>query len=175
MGQDSTVITLPLGVVGRMDLGRIIREVEGLDEFLEQAAVRKPGTSLQMPKTSKLLDELLQQNKINALVESERRDLLNYLIIVRSKAPIIHMSFSSDPPPMFTQKLVAWLRQNIHPLVLLHVGLQPNIGAGCILRSTNKYFDMSLRQHFGKQQALLMAKIQGVTAQKSEAPTEVAK
>jgi len=166
MEQDSAILTLPINVTGRMDVGRLVREVEALDNFLEQASVRKPGTPMQMPKTSKLLDEMIEHNKVNALVEDDRRRLLQFLITVRAKAPILHMSFSSDPPPMFTQKLVAWLRDNVHPLVLLQVGLQPNIGAGCVVRTTNKYFDLSLKQHFAKQHPLLMAKIRGVTVQK---------
>lgn len=161
MEQDSKIISLPVGVISRVDVGRLVREVDALDEFLEQAIVRKPGTSIQMPRTSKMLDELLQTNKINALVDEDRRKLMNFLITVRAKAPVIHMSFSADPSPMFTLKLVTWLRENIHPLVLLQVGLQPNIGAGCIVRTTNKYFDMSLRQHFAQKHELLMAKIHG--------------
>ena len=165
MEQDKAILLLPLGVTGRMDVGRLVREVEALDEFLEQAAVRTPGTPIQMPKTSKLLDEMLEHNKLNALVEQDRKRLLNFLLTVRAKAPIIHMSFSADPSPLFTQKLIMWLRENIHPLVLVQIGLQPNIGAGCVVRTTNKYFDVSLRQHFAKQQALLMAKIRGVSTQ----------
>ena len=114
---------------------------------------------MKMPKTSKLLDEMLELNKINALVEVDRRKLLNFLMIVRTKAPIIHISFSADPSPLFSQQLVTWLRGNIHPFVLLQIGKQPNIGAGCVLRTTNKYFDLILRQHFAKQRPLLTAKL----------------
>ncbi len=168
MEQDNSILSLPTAVTGRMDVGRLAREVEALDNFLEQANVRKPGTAIQMPKTSRILDEILEHNKINALVDADRQRLLNFLITVRAKAPILHMSFSADPSPIFTQKLVVWLRENIHPLVLIQIGLQPNIGAGCVIRSTNKYFDLSLRQHFAKQQELLMLKIHGATS--SEVP-----
>lgn len=164
MEPDRNIIILPTNVTGRMDVGRLVREVEALDNFLEQASVRQPGTPMKMPKTSKLLDEMLESNKINALVEEDRKRLLNFLITVRAKAPVLHISFSADPSPVFSQKLVTWLRQNIHPLVLLQIGKQPNIGAGCVVRTTNKYFDLSLKQHFAKQQALLMSKIHGVTS-----------
>lgn len=174
MEQDNRIISLPVGVISRIDVGRLVREVEALDEFLEQAAVRKPGTNVQMPRTSKMLDELLQMNKINAIVESDRKQLMNFLITVRAKAPVVHMSFSADPSPMFTLKLTTWLRQNVHPLVLLQVGLQPNIGAGCIVRTTNKYFDMSLRQHFAQKHELLMAKIHGAK-EETEVTVELAK
>ncbi len=165
MEQDKTFFQLPNGVISQVDVGRLAREVEALDEFLDQAAVRKPGTSIQMPRTSKMLDEMLQMNKLNALVSADRTRLMNFLITLRAKAPIIHMSFSADPSPLFTQRLTTWLRENIHPLVLLKVGLQPNIGAGCIVRTTNKYFDLSLRQDFANKHELLMAKIHGVTTE----------
>lgn len=165
MEQDSTFFQLPTGVISQVDVGRLVREVEAVDEFLGQAAVRKPGTPVQMPRLSKMLDEMIQMNKINALVTEDRNRLMNFLITLRVKAPIIHMSFSADPSPMFTQKLITWLRENIHPLVLLKVGLQPNIGAGCIVRTTNKQFDLSLREDFAKKHELLMAKIHGVTAE----------
>jgi F0F1-type ATP synthase delta subunit len=72
------------------------------------------------------------------------------------------MSFSADPSPQFTQKLAAWLRQEIHPFVLLQVGLQPNIGAGCVVRTTNKYFDFSLRERFKSKRPLLMEKLKSL-------------
>lgn len=158
---NDNILVLPVGVVGRVDAGRLLREVEKLDEFLEQAAVREPGTSIKLPKTSRLLDELLSTNKLNALDESDRRRLLSFLTNVRSKAPILHMSFSADPSPRFTQSLVTWLRQEIHPLVLVQVGLQPNIGAGCVVRTTNKQFDFSLKQYFTHQRDLLVKKLRG--------------
>ncbi|MEK7603477.1 MAG: hypothetical protein AAB459_04545, partial [Patescibacteria group bacterium] len=135
-------ISLPVAVVGRVDLGRLLREVEGLTDFLEQAAIREPGTAqAKMPKTSRLLDQAIEINKLNLLTNDDRNQLRQFLKTVYQEAPVMHMSFSADPSPNFTQKLVAWLRQEIHPFVLLQVGLQPNIGAGCVVRTTNKYFD----------------------------------
>jgi F0F1-type ATP synthase delta subunit len=72
---------------------------------------------------------------------------------------VLHISFSADPSVSFLEKLMAWLRKEIHPLVLVTVGLQPSIGAGCIIRSTNKQFDLSLRQDFKKKQDMLRDKI----------------
>jgi hypothetical protein len=71
----------------------------------------------------------------------------------------MHISFSADPSPVFTDKLMTWLRREIHPFVLLTVGLQPNIGAGCIVRTTNKQFDLSLRQDFKAKRDLLLEQL----------------
>jgi hypothetical protein len=166
-----TFLTLPLGIVSRVDLGRLLREVEVLDEFLKQAAIREPGTTVQAPKTSRMLDDILTSNKINALVEEDRNRLLSFLMTVKKQAPILHMSFNTDPSPLFIQRLMKYLREEIHPLVLVQVGLQPNIGAGCILRTTNKYFDFSLREHFKQQRHILIDHLRGtpLTAEKAAA------
>ena len=139
------VLQLPVSVVSRVDIGRLLREVEAIDSFLKQSAIREPGSPVKMPKTSRLFDEVVQVNKVNVLHEDERLRLYHFLTDVRKDAPTVHMSFSADPSPAFTQRLIAWLRAEIHPVVLLQVGLQPNIGAGCVVRTTNKYFDFSLR------------------------------
>lgn len=163
-------LVLPIQVTGRVDVGRLLREVEQIDSFLKQAAIREPGTAVKMPKTSRLLDEFTGTNKLNLLHDDERAKALSFLISVKAKAPMMHMSFSVDPAPAFVEKVTTWLRQEIHPLVLLQVGLQPNIGAGCVVRTTNKYFDFSLREHFKKQKSLLVDKLHG--EMQSVAPAE---
>ena len=126
------ILQLPVSVVGRVDIGRLLREVEALNNFLEANTIREPGTQPKMPKTSRLLDEILQINKLNALIDKDRHHLEEFLKEIKANAPTLHMSFGADPSAQFTSKLITWLRQEIHPLVLLQVGLQPNIGAGCM-------------------------------------------
>lgn len=152
-------ISLPIQVISRVDVNRLAREAEGVDEFLTQSAIRQPGTSVKMPRTSKLLDDLLTANKLNILLEDQRRRLIAFLKEVSKEAPVLHMSFSADPSPVFLQKLMTWLRREVHPMVLLQVGLQPNIGAGCVVRTPNHYFDFSLRQKLTAKRGLLLAKL----------------
>jgi len=156
-------LQLPLSVVGKIDIGRLTREVEAIDNFLTQAAIRQPGTPVKMPKTSRLFDETVEINKLNVLHDDDRARLQAFLTQVKSSAPVLHMSFSADPSPLFTQKLVAWLRSELHPLVLLQVGMQPNMGAGCVVRTTNKYFDFSLRSRFKDNGKVLVDLLQGVS------------
>lgn len=144
----AAIFSLPLSVVSRVDVGRLLREVESIDDFLSQSAIREPGTQMKLPKTSRLFDEIMQINNINVLREDERKRLHDFLVGVKANAPVLHMSFSADASPQFTQRLITWLRSELHPLVLLQLGLQPNIGAGCVVRTTNKYFDFSLRTRF---------------------------
>lgn len=160
MEHEQQNITLPTSIVGRMDVGRIIREMGALDQFLEQSKIQFPNQSPKLPKTSKMLDEIIQLNKLDVLDDSQRKNLIGFMTNVRTSAPTVHMSFSADPSALFTQRIVTYLRQSIHSQVLLQIGLQPNIGAGCMLRTSNKYFDFSLKQRFEGQHALLMSKLQ---------------
>jgi hypothetical protein len=163
MEPSQEILLLPLNVVSRIDVGRLLREIEALDSFLTQASVREPGTNVKLPKTSRLMDEVIQMNKLNVIVEADRRRLLTMMMVVQKKAPVLHFSFSADPSPLFIKRLMTWLRQEIHPMVLIHIGLQPNIGAGCVVRTTNKYFDFSLREHFKNQRELLIKNLHGVS------------
>jgi hypothetical protein len=47
------------------------------------------------------------------------------------------------------------------------VGVQPTIAAGCIMRTTNKYFDFSLRQDFEGKRDLLLEELKGQEAKRA--------
>ncbi len=170
--ETSRSFQLPTNVVGPVDVGRLLREAQNINEFLDQAAVRQTGEPMKLPKTSKLLDEILQINKLNGLQEEDRHFLVAKLKLVKEKAPVVHLSFSADPSPQFMQKVVTWFRQNIRPDVLIRVGLQPTIGAGCMMRTNSKHFDLSLRQHFVRQYQFFVDKMH--ESIEEEVKTEVA-
>ena len=155
---------LPVGVVGMVDLGRLIRELERLESALTSDKIRT-GTDVQLPKLSAPMDQLAEANKLDLRDSHARQSLLAFLKLLRKEAPKIHMSFSADPSPQFLEKLMTWLRANIHPHVLVAVGLQPGIGAGCVLRTTNRYFDMSLGKSFADKRELLMKRLREANVQ----------
>lgn len=153
-------LVLPVSVTGPVDIGRLIRELELIDNTLLQLGLRAgDGSNVKMPKTSRLMDHMVDLNKLNLLQKKDRAVLAQFLSIVKEHAPVMHMSFSADPSPAFSDKLMTWLRREVHPLLLLTVGLQPNIGAGCIVRTTNKQFDISLRQDFASKRDLLLSRL----------------
>ncbi len=157
-------LQLPMGVVTHADVGRLMQEIEAVDGFVRQAGMQQQSSPLQLPKSSRMFDELVAINKLDMLKEEDRRQITQLLQVVRTKAPVLHMSFSTDPSPLFTERLMTWLRQQIHPFVLLQVGLLPNIGAGCVLRTTNKYYDFSLKQRFSDTRPMLISKLRGADA-----------
>lgn len=156
-------LTLPVMVVGPIEIGRLVRELADIDDALLQLGIREGGKNTKMPQTSRVMDELIEHNKLNLLHDDDRKELTTFLTTLRQKAPVIHMSFSADPSAAFLEKLVTWLRREIHPDVLLTIGLQPNLGAGAVMRTTNKYFDLSLRQDLAKKGDLLKDILSPVT------------
>lgn len=158
----NAALKLPMAVVTQGDVGRLMQEIESIDNFIRQADLQN-SSDIQLPKTSRLFNDLVSINRLDMREGSHRYQVAQLLQVVREKAPVLHMSFNIDPSPIFTERLMTWLRQHIHPFVLLQVGLLPNIGAGCMLRTTNKYYDFSLRQRFTDTKPLLIAKLSGGT------------
>lgn len=157
----SPKLKLPPLVAGPVDVARLARELEMIDDSLLQLGLRTGGTPTKIPKTSYLLEKTVQLNKLNLLQKADRAALRQYLAALREAAPVMHISFGADPSPLFVEKLMTWLRREIHPELLLTIGLQPAMGAGCIVRTANKYFDLSLRQTFMQQRHLLKAGLFG--------------
>ncbi len=172
----AAALTLPVAVIGPIDVGRLIRELQAIDETALQAGLRQGEVpAAKLPKTSQLMDQTASANKLDLMKKTDRDRLKRYLEEVKAKAPVLHVSLSADPPPIFLEKLTSWFRREIHPSALLTVGLQPNIGAGCILRTTNKQFDFSLRQDFAGKRDLLLQKIAGSpSAEQKAAPAGAA-
>lgn len=139
-------LKLPLGVIGQNDVGRILRELNGLNDFFVQAGARQGGTATAPPRATVPLQELATANSLNLLDADDRDKLVGQLQEVQAKAPSLRISFAVEPPIKVLEKILGWMRDNLDPQILLQVGLQPNIGAGCVLRTANREIDMSMRQ-----------------------------
>jgi F0F1-type ATP synthase delta subunit len=158
-------LVLPPLVVGVADIMRLRRELDALHEYLHQAALRQVSADqLKLPKTSRGLDELALANKINLLNRDEFDRVAVELERIQETAPQVHISFSTDPSSAFVGKIVDWFRQNVHPGLLVQVGIQPTLAAGCLVRTTNKQFDLSLKQHFKAARPTLVQKLHEDTA-----------
>jgi hypothetical protein len=159
-GKSSKQVThLPLLAVSPADINRLSRELESIENTLLELGVRKDDADIKLPRTSRLIDQVVELNSLNLVHQGDRLLLRQFLQAVKQRAPVMHMSFGADPSAMFLEKLLNWLRREIHPQLLLTIGLQPTIGAGCIVRTTNHQFDLSLRQDFAKKRELLLNKL----------------
>lgn len=154
-------INLTVNLVGTADLSAVLRELNALNDFFTSAEARKSGTPIQPPRITRSLDSLARENQYNLLDKASRQAMMSQLDSVRHNAPRVHISFASEPSPKAMEKLVIWFRTSVHPQMLMQVGLQPNIAAGCVVRTPNKFFDMSLRAHLEKQENYLVELTKG--------------
>lgn len=149
-------------VVSKVDVARMLRELQDLDEFLLEAAIRKTGEAMKLPRMSRPLEEISRDNNYNLLDPEHRKELSSKLNVVLGKSPMVHMSFAAEPSARAIARIIEWFRTNVHPQILLQVGLQPTIAAGCVVRTPNLFFDLSLRHHLKQQEPYLIELIEEV-------------
>jgi F0F1-type ATP synthase delta subunit len=154
-------LKLSTTVISPADVARLRRELVGLNDFFVDAQARQTGTAMRLPKLTRLLNELAKDNGVNLLEEADRNRLSEALGAIYEDAPTLHISFASEPSPKALEKLIVWIRGNIHPHAMVQVGLQPTVAVGCFLRTPNKAFDMSLRASLKKSQPQLVKLIDG--------------
>lgn len=148
---------LPLTLISQTEVTHLIRELAGLEDNAIAATV----SAKNVPSITKLLAEVAVANGLDINDKTNRQTLKAQLTELQKSAPLIHISFASEPSQLVLEKIIAWLRTNIHAQLLLQVGLEPGIAAGCILRTPNHVFDMSLRPYLEKQKSYLQRLIQG--------------
>jgi hypothetical protein len=68
-------LKLPLSVVSQIDLARLLRELNSLDDFFSGAKIRTASTAMQLPKLSRQLDQLARDNNANLLDDKARTKL----------------------------------------------------------------------------------------------------
>jgi hypothetical protein len=164
-------LKLPMSVVDRHDIAQLAREVQSIDEFMLQTQLRKPGETMsQLPRLSRMLEEVTDLNNLNLLNDPDRDRLKQALEWLKDHAPIVHMSFAVDPPAVVITRLLEWFRVNVHPFTLIKFGLQPTIAAGCSMRTYSKYYDLSLRKSLKNKNYMLINLIKGLPPEGAGAP-----
>ena len=154
-------LKLPLQLVSRHDVIRTIRELESIQDYYTQAEIRQ-DKQLVMPVQSQLLQAIVAENKADLSHKETRASIGDVLIYLRDTAPVVHVSFAVEPSAQVVQKILQWFRREVSPMMLLQTGIQPSIAAGCVVRTTNMYFDFSLRQHLLRNSELLLDKLRSL-------------
>ncbi len=154
-------LKLSLSIISRVEINQVLRELNTLDDFFIGADARAGHEAGPPPRVTRVLNQLARENRVNLLDTKQRKDLEDQLKSILKDAPTLHISFAAEPSPQALEKILMWMRENIHPQVLLQVGLQPAIAAGCILRTPNQLFDMSMRAYLDKQRPYLLKLVEG--------------
>ena len=118
-------------VVSPSDVSHLQREIIGLNDFFVAARARQTGTNMPLPKLTRVLNQVAKDNGVNLLDDTARQKLADARQLLYERAPTLHVSFATEPSPKALERLVVWIRTNIHPQALVQVGLQPSIAAGC--------------------------------------------
>lgn len=159
-----TEFVLPPSVVTKVDVTRLVSEIERVDNDLTTAAVRAKtggGQGAQLA-LSPQLTEFMTQNALRPNSSNERTELINQMRLMKDKVPIIHMTFAVEADRESLQKLAAWLRAAVHPQAVIAVGLQPGLIAGVYLRTPNQVKDLSLRAMLKSGRGLLVSDLEGL-------------
>jgi F0F1-type ATP synthase delta subunit len=139
-------LNLPVLLNSKQDITHVHRELRTFIDNVQQSIIRKDNP-VKYPPITATLRALALENKIDLRDQKSCEKLLADLDTLKTEAPSIHISFPADPSQEVLQKLIVWFRKEINPRLIVQVGLQPSIAAGIVLRTPNKHFDFSLRQH----------------------------
>lgn len=153
--------TLPSSIVSKVDVARLVIEVEQIDARQTEEAVReKVGAAAHSEVAmSQQLSDFLAQNQLALGTAPERSELIQQLRHLKENAPVIHMTFAVPADRDSLQQLVQWLRESVHPQAVISVGLQPGLVAGVSVRTTNRVHDFSMRSALKKNHGLLVKEL----------------
>lgn len=160
---NATTWKLPPTLITRVDLARLVREVEAVDSELEAQKVRSQGQeAYRLPVMSRGLSDFTELNAIDLTNDQLRMATKEQLRALKDKAPVMHLTFAVEAEPEVLQTLVAWIRENAHPQGLLSVGLQPSLVGGVYVRTPNHIHDFSLRTILQTKRDVLVKALEAI-------------
>jgi hypothetical protein len=152
-------LALPPALVTRADLSRLSRDIESIDNDLEAQKARNHATGKSgytMPVLSRALNDFAELNKLDLSDDQTRMLVKDQVKMLKEKAPVLHMTFAVEADMESLQKLVEYVRKEIHPLALVSVGLQPGLVGGVYLRTPNHVHDFSVRNRLASTRGMIL-------------------
>lgn len=162
---NSNELSLPPSIITRVDVSRLVSEVEQLDSYMIAADARaKSG----MPSTgesvqSEQLADFLAVNNIEIGDASNRSELIKQLRRLKSTVPWVHMTFAVPADNESLREIVAWLRESVHPQSVIMVGMQPSLVGGVYVRTPNQVHDMSLRAQLAGRRDIITREVEALS------------
>lgn len=154
-----TDFILPAAVVSRVDLSRLVTELEWVDNEMTSLAIRNKTATVPMPAISQGLSDLIKLNNLELSDTKVRSAVVAQLRVLKNKAPVLHMTFAVSADRASLEELCDWVRREVHPHALLAIGLQPGLVAGVYLRTPNHVRDFSLRAMLDGRHDLLIKEL----------------
>jgi len=155
--KDYTEFTLPSTIISKVDVSRLVREFEAVDNAMTAKTVRqKAGASGdEAPAMTPQLAAFLDENPVDLENTSARTAYVKQLRLLKNNVRVMNMTFAVVADPESLQQLSAWLRNSVHPQTVIDVHLQPALVAGVYLRSQNHVFDFSVRNALNEKRGEL--------------------
>jgi hypothetical protein len=166
MSEMSPEITfmLPPSVVTKVDVARLISEMEQLDsDLVTRDAHQKSGVPITNQLTiSEPLRDFLTMNKLEIGSTAERATLMKQMREFKLKAPVVHITFAAPADLESLRKLAAWFREEVHPQSIIAVGLQPSLIGGAYVRTPNHVHDFSLRARLAGHRDIITSEVEAL-------------
>lgn len=140
-------LRLPNTIGGKRDLILAMREIEQILSDEIQNDVRSKYGAEQHKQSHAgrhMVDELLKENNLNHEIATLRQ-VLKSMEDFKNHSPQIRLAFSQEPDPDMYRKVVEWFRREIHPGVLVQIGVQPSIGGGFTMQTPVRRYDFSFK------------------------------
>jgi F0F1-type ATP synthase delta subunit len=147
-------MSLPISVVSLSDVRRLLRELEDIESQVESMKIRKSAKKTPLV-VSHTLEAIVFANDLNLESEAGRLNIKQFLNELERKSSIVHVSFATEPTAEIVEKITTWFRANAGPYTLVQSGVQPEITAGCVVRTRNRLFDFSLRKGLNEKKQVL--------------------
>lgn len=153
-------LKLPLSIVTRVDLARLVSEIEQLDSQIQSDDVRsRSGIQPTQPAVSDVANNFLEINGLSVDDAKKRQTLVKDMRQLKTNAPKVHASFAIPADHDSLVEMVKWFRESVNPQVVLEVGLQPDLIAGVYLRTDNHVHDFSLRSSLDSHHDMLVGQL----------------
>jgi hypothetical protein len=165
MPHESAAITLPVTMVTLAELENLQQELAAIADFFAQTARRQPGTPVTPPAASLSLEYMAKQYGCNLLDKNDRQKLTDMLHEMRRTARPIHITFASQPPNLWLQRICAWFRENVDKNILLKVSYAPHLVSGCTVKASVRTYDLSMGRRLDDARPVLL---QGILAKQFE-------
>lgn len=157
-------LTLPSSVVSKLEVSRLVHEVEQIDaDFTTVSARAKAGVATQwQPVFSSPLEDFLVLNPVDMRDSQQRRQLIQHLRTLKETAPVVHMTFAAAADRQSLQEIADWLRSKVHPQAVVSVGLQPDLVGGVYIRTPNHVHDLSLRARLAGHRHVITQQVEAL-------------
>lgn len=141
-------INLDESVSSAQNLKSLILEIRDYAHWFSQNAIRKRVSSKSAsdkPELSKAADNLIRNWK-SPMDRSGLDELISALEDLEKTAPRLTITLAAPPASGLKKMLVAWLREEISPDILVSFDFNSTLLGGMVLRCGSKIFDWSLRR-----------------------------